>query len=117
MSARRWLPPALWAAFILVLTSIPSPPETPGGIPHLDKLVHFALYAGLGWLSTRALRTPRPMTLVTLLVVLVVFAAFDEWHQRFFARDPAILDWIADVAGASAGLLAASRVRRVEAAQ
>jgi VanZ family protein len=57
------------------------------------------------------------MTLVTLLVVLVVFAAFDEWHQRFFARDPAILDWIADVAGASAGVLAASRVRRVEAAQ
>ena len=117
MSARRWLPPVLWAAFILVLTSIPSPPETPGGIPYLDKLAHFALYAGLGWLSTRALRTPRPMTLVTLLVVLVVFAAFDEWHQHFFARDPAILDWIADAAGVTVGLLAASRVRRVEAAQ
>ena len=107
MSARRWLPPALWAAFILVLTSIPSPPETPGGIPHLDKLVHFALYAGLGWLSTRALRTPRPMTLVTLLVVLVVFAAFDEWHQRFIpGRFPEFADWIADVCGATLGAVA-----------
>jgi VanZ family protein len=116
VSARRWLPPALWAALILVLTSIPSPPEAPGGIPYVDKLVHFVLYAVLGWLGTRALRTPRPMTLVVLLGFLVLFAAFDEWHQRFFARDPAVLDWIADVIGASAGLLAASRVRRVEAA-
>ena len=117
MSARRWLPPALWAAFILVLTSVPSPPEAPGGIPHLDKLVHFVLYAGLGWLSTRALRIHRPMSLVVLLMFLVLFAGFDEWHQRFFARDPAILDWIADVIGLSAGILAASRGRRVEAAQ
>lgn len=117
MSARRWLPPAMWAALILVLTSIPSPPEAPGGIPHLDKIVHFVLYAGLGWLSTRALRTRRPMTLAVLLLCLVFFAAVDEWHQRFFARDPALLDWIADVVGASAGMLAALRVRRVEPAQ
>ena len=116
MNVRRWLPPALWAALILVLTSIPSPPEAPGGIPYLDKLVHFVLYAVLGWLGTRALRSPRPMMLVALLVVLVLFAGFDEWHQRFFARDPAVLDWIADVIGASAGMVAASRVRRLEAA-
>lgn len=116
MSARRWTPPALWAALILVLTSIPSPPEAPGGIPHLDKVVHFVLYAGQGWLVTRALRTRRPRTLATALVAIAAFAAFDEWHQRFFARDPAILDWIADMIGASAGLMAASRVRNPETA-
>lgn len=116
MSARRWLPPALWAALILVLTSIPSPPDTPGGIPHFDKVVHFVLYAVLGWLGARALRTRRPMTLALLLLSIVVFAAVDEWHQRFFARDPAILDWMADVIGASVGALAALRVRRMEAA-
>ncbi|HJU68679.1 MAG TPA: VanZ family protein [Gemmatimonadaceae bacterium] len=116
MSGRRWLPPALWAALILVLTSIPSPPEAPGGIPHLDKVVHFVLYAGLGWLSSRALRTRRPMTLSVLFFSLLAFAAFDEWHQRFFARNPGMLDWIADAIGVSAGMLAASRVRRIEAA-
>ncbi len=117
MSARRWLPPATWAALILVLTSIPTPRDAPGGIPHLDKVVHLVMYAGLGWLGTRALRTRRPMMLAVLLLSMIVFAAFDEWHQRFLARDPALLDWIADVIGASAGMVAALRVRRVEAAQ
>jgi VanZ family protein len=114
VSARRWLPPVMWAAFILVLTSIPSPPGPPAGIPHLDKVVHFVLYAGLGWLVTSALRTRRPTRLAIALTSVAVFAASDEWHQRFFARDPAVLDWVADVIGASAGTLVAVRVRRVE---
>ncbi len=116
MSARRWLPPALWAALILVLTSIPSPPGPPGGIPHLDKVVHFVLYAGLGWLVTRALRARTTRALVMVAVSIALFAAFDEWHQRYFTRDPEIPDWIADVLGASAGVLVALRARRVEAA-
>ena len=117
MTARRWLPPALWAALILVLTSIPTPSEAPGGIPHLDKVVHFALYAGQGWLLSRALRTRRVGTLAWALLGVATFAAFDEWHQQFFARDPAILDWVADVIGASVGLMTASRVRNAEIAQ
>ena len=116
MSARRWLPPVMWAALILVLTSVPSPPSPPGGIPHLDKVVHFVLYAGQGWLVTRALRPRRPTTVAIALASVALFAAADEWHQRFFARDPAVLDWVADVIGASAGTLAALRVRRVETA-
>ena len=116
MNVRRWLPPATWAALILVLTSIPVPSVDAGGIPHLDKLVHFALYAGLGWLVKRALRSRRPLTLTGALVAIAAFAAVDEWHQQFFARDPAALDWIADVIGATAGLLAAARVRTAEPA-
>ena len=117
MSARRWGPPALWAALILVLTSIPAPPETSGGIPHLDKLVHLALYAGQGWFVTRALRSRRPMTLAAALVAIAAFAAFDEWHQGFVARDPAVLDWLADVVGAFLGIMTASRARTAEPAQ
>ena len=113
---RRWLPPATWAALILVLTSIPAPSGAPGGIPHLDKLVHFALYAGQGWLVARALRNRRPLTLTGALVAIAAFAAIDEWHQRFVARDPAAMDWVADVIGASAGILAASRARSTEPA-
>jgi VanZ family protein len=107
----------MWAALILVLTSIPAPPGAPGGLPHLDKVVHFVLYAGLGWLVTRALRTRTTRALAVVVLSMALFAAVDEWHQRFFARDPAIPDWIADVLGASAGVLIALRVQRVERAR
>jgi VanZ family protein len=116
VSARRWLPPALWAALILVLTSVPAPIDATGGIPHLDKLAHFALYAGQGWLVTRALRTRRALSLVGALVGVAAFAAVDEWHQQFLVRDADLIDWVADTIGASFGIAAASRVRDVEAA-
>jgi VanZ family protein len=116
VNARRWLPPALWAALILVVTSIPAPPDAPAGIPHLDKAVHVFLYAGQGWLVARALRTRRSLTLLAALLGVAAFGALDEWHQVFFARDPDMLDWIADTLGASIGIAAASRVSDVETA-
>jgi VanZ family protein len=99
------------------LTSVPTPSDVPGGIPHLDKVVHFVLYAGQGWFVTRALRTRRLVTLVGVLLAIAAFAAFDEWHQRFFGRDPAMVDWIADAIGASAGIMLASRARDAETEQ
>jgi VanZ family protein len=115
VSARRWLPPAAWAALILVLTSVPTP-SGPAGIPHLDKVAHVLMYAGQGWLVTRALRTRRFGTLAVALVGIAIFALLDEWHQQFVSRDPDVMDWIADVIGASLGIAAASRVRAVEPA-
>jgi VanZ family protein len=106
----------LWAAFILVLTSIPAPAQAPGGIPHLDKIVHLMLYAALGWFTGRALRTRRPLALALAFAAIGVFGAFDEWHQELFNRTPDFVDWVADMIGASLGLLAASRVRAVEPA-
>ena len=78
--------------------------------------MHFSLYAGLGWLVVSALRTRRRRPLASALLAIALFAGFDEWHQRFFGRDPGLPDWIADVIGASAGVMAASRVRDREAA-
>jgi VanZ family protein len=117
VTARRWMPPALWAALILVLTSIPGPPEVAAGVPHLDKVAHFLLYAAQGWLVTRALRTRRPLSLLVALLGVAVFGALDEWHQQYFTRDPDVLDWIADVIGASAGIGLAARAADVETAQ
>jgi VanZ family protein len=116
VSVRRWLPSAMWAGFILVLTSIPSPPG-PGGIPHLDKLFHLLVYAGQGWLVTRALRTRRFVPLAAAFVGIAIFGLLDEWHQPFVGRDADLMDWIADVIGASLGIAAATRVRAVETAQ
>jgi VanZ family protein len=119
VSVRRWLPPAVWAAFILVLTSIPTLPDVTGGIPipHLDKVVHFFLYAVLGWLVTRTLGTRRFASLAAALIGIAVFGGLDELHQPFVGRDANLMDWIADVIGASIGIAAATRVRAVEAAQ
>lgn len=117
MNARRWLPPALWAALILVLTSIPAPADVTGGIPHLDKVIHFCLYAAQGWLVARALRTRRPLSLLVALLGVSAFGAFDEWHQQFFVRDTEALDWIADTIGAAVGIAAASRMPTVETVQ
>jgi VanZ family protein len=100
-----------------VLTSIPSPPDAPEGIPHLDKVVHFAMYAVLGALVTRALRTRQVAALFAAIVGIAVFGVIDEWHQQFFTRQPHILDWLADVAGAIVGVVAASRVTSPETVQ
>jgi VanZ family protein len=117
VNARRWLPPALWAALILVLTSVPAPSDVTGGIPHLDKVVHFCLYGAQGWLVARALRTRRVLSLTVALLGVSVFGAFDEWHQQFFVRDTDVIDWIADTIGAAVGIASAARMPVVEVAQ
>ncbi|HJU89650.1 MAG TPA: VanZ family protein [Gemmatimonadaceae bacterium] len=121
MSARRWLPPAIWAALILVLTSIPNPNVGDVGIPAADKLFHGALYLVLGWLAARATAVAPgssrgPLQVGVLLIAVALFAAGDEWHQRWIpGRSPELRDWAADLFGALLGVAAARfRVLRRE---
>jgi VanZ family protein len=91
-------PPACWAGVIVVLTSVPGRDVPDVGVPHIDKLVHFVLYAVLGVLLARA------------IVAIALFAAADEWHQRWVpGRSTDLLDWCADVAGGTLALLLAAR--------
>jgi VanZ family protein len=115
---RRWVPAALWAALILVLTSVPggSVPDGPAGF---DKLVHFGLYAVLGALATRALLERAPAatlpSLARLLLAIACFALVDEAHQQFIpGRSADARDILADVAGAAVAiaLTAAALARR-----
>lgn len=111
MTNRRWLPPFIWAAIILIVTSIPSPELTvvePYAFAGADKIVHAALYGVLGWLAARAsLRFGFNFGAAALTFASVaVFGAADEWHQQFVIgrlADP--VDWIADVLGAAFGML------------
>ena len=113
MRTRRWLPPLLWAAVILALTSFPNPDL--GGLdavnfPGADKVTHGVLYAVLGFLSARAwLRRGSASDLRGAALILAGIAAFgaaDEWHQQFIpGRGMSFLDWVADLAGASVALL------------
>lgn len=102
----RWLPPTGWAALILVATSWPRLELS--GVPEgSDKLGHFLMYAVLGLLTLRATRHPSRWAVATVAACgLLVFAAADEWHQRWIpGRSASFDDWIADSVGAVCGLL------------
>ncbi|HXY31879.1 MAG TPA: VanZ family protein [Gemmatimonadaceae bacterium] len=109
----RWVPPLLWAAFILVLTSIPGSMIPSVGIPNLDKLVHLTLYGVLGLLTARAVWRPGAKRVaLTVALGISLFGALDEWHQQFIpGRSMEVLDWTADTLGAACGIAVASILR------
>ena len=117
MSRTRWIPVALWIGVILTATSMPGVPGPP--VRGVDKIGHFAMYAVLGLLVARALRAgaSSTRTLMVGLACIALFAALDEWHQRFIpTRSAEVADWFADVAGATAGIgsFAAITFRRIK---
>jgi len=66
----------LWAGAITWSSAQPAG-TLPVGLAHpLDKAVHFAVYAVLGWLVASGLGQPGPAW-----VLAAAFGAFDELHQ------------------------------------
>jgi VanZ family protein len=115
-AAVAWLAPLAWGAALLLLSAQPAGRFPAGGVPHLDKLVHGALYAILGALAGRALALRAPAgraagaVLAAAAVGLVGFGALDEWSQGFSpGRTTSLADLAADAIGAWIGLVAASR--------
>ena len=83
-----WLPVILWMGVIFIGSSIGSIPRAGG--PALDGLVHrvghLLEFAILGMLVTRALSQERPITrrnVIVTLIVIALYGASDEFHQRF----------------------------------
>lgn len=100
-----------WAAFILLLTSIPGAAIPHVGFRFTDKVAHTTMYGIFAWLATRSLlRTGRPVRYTLLVLVgIAAFAALDEWHQQFIpGRSMELFDWVADTSGAAVGALAAA---------
>ena len=110
-----WLPVFVYCLIIFLQSAFPSPIQKPG-IPHLDKVSHFAGYALLGALFFRAFRASRPSARTCVLMILSVlsatlYGAGDELHQQFVpgrTADP--LDLIADFLGSGAGVWLYPRV-------
>ncbi len=97
---------AAWAAFHLVLTSLPEASLPQPGLPlRVDWLVHFGLGGVLGtlivWASGGAWR---PARLLAAWVAIAAFGALDEWHQPYFGRTAEWMDWTMDVLGGAVGL-------------
>ena len=107
---RRWLVLAggalacYWLALV-VGTHYPFP----HGIPtdYSDKELHFGAYAGLAFMGAAAWTARwglRPVGWAIVWVAVVMHGAIDEWTQPPFGRTCELLDWVADVLGASLGM-------------
>ncbi len=80
-----------------------------------DKLLHFAAFALLAtllattWQLAAGHLTARHLVVVWIVVVL--YAAFDEWSQTPVGRDASFWDWTADALGALFALVLFAWVR------
>jgi VanZ family protein len=102
-----WAPVGCYAALIFALSSISAVPALPTRVG--DKMAHAALFAGFGFLATRALTrgSGRPATARAVLGAVALSALYglsDEIHQLFVPRRMFDLrDLAADVAGGGLG--------------
>jgi VanZ family protein len=86
--ARLWLPVLLWMGVIFVGSSIGNVPKAGGVV--IDAIVHrtghLIEFAILGWLLLRAIGDGRAITrreMAITLIVIALYGASDEFHQRF----------------------------------
>jgi hypothetical protein len=104
----RWGPAITFMAFIYLLSD---QPKNGGIIPDLGemdfflkKLAHFLEYGLLALLLLRAVRGLRPITwrlIAWTLILTVLYAATDEYHQTFVpGREGRWQDVIIDASGA-----------------
>jgi VanZ family protein len=94
-----WVAGLLYFGALLSLSSMPESNLPRLDLPGLDKVVHFLLYAGLGWWWAGA-NLPRWL----LVVACLGFGAVDELSQlRSAGRDASWWDWLADVLGFAFG--------------
>ncbi|MFN0250895.1 MAG: VanZ family protein [Kofleriaceae bacterium] len=103
MSWPRWQLVALPAYWALLFTATHYPRvKIPGELPHGDKLLHFGAFGVLAFLFWQfaSARGPLHRRFVWIAaVVLVPYAALDEWLQQFVGRFTDVMDFIANTAG------------------
>ncbi len=100
----RWYVRALPAYWIFLFSATHFPRlELTGPIPKSDKLHHmlaYGLLAFLFWRFAQVFHRPLSPRFVWLAgILLVSYAAADEYLQGFVNRGPDVFDWLADVAG------------------
>jgi VanZ family protein len=106
----RWRRALFGAVVLISLVVLFAPaPEVPAGPDGVDKIVHVGLFAALAASGRYAGVTAR-----RLLPALVVYGALSELLQSVpvIARSTSLADWLADVAGLTAGYLGAVAAMR-----
>ena len=104
----RWFMPAIYAAMIFIVSSLPGPPAE-AAIRVSDKLLHMCLYGLMAVLVAMAMQRPgRPLPWRRALIVVLITVAYgvtDEYHQSFVpGRLAGADDGLADAAGAVLGV-------------
>ena len=103
-----------YTAVLVFLTHYPKPQELLGEDLPPDKMLHFLAYGVLGFLVTTAVvargRWSWRAAAITG-VALAAFAALDELTQPWFGRAAEPLDWVWDLVGILAGVVAVAAVR------
>ncbi len=103
-----WLPVLVYCAAIFIQSSFPTTEKLPQWT-HLDKILHVAAYALLGFLLFRALATGRPggnrnITLILSVLFAGLYGLSDEIHQSFIpGRSAEAADALADLVGGFLG--------------
>lgn len=119
----RWLPALLVFYWLAIFTATHWPKlELPGGsvIFSSDKFLHFTAYMILGLLLTWTLAASAPwrqrgilgmlahrrgMMAVVIVVIVAFYGIFDELTQPIAGRSTELLDWLADLAGVTTGIV------------
>ncbi|MFN8177430.1 MAG: VanZ family protein [bacterium] len=103
----RWVPPLCWVGVVLGASSIPDLQTRALGIEIRDKLAHFGEYFIFGWLVARSLEGlgwSGAKHFGWTIFFGALLGALDETYQGFVpGREQDVLDWLADVTGATAG--------------
>ena len=113
----RWGPAVLMMAIIFFASSTPGSDMPRFG--SWDFLVkkggHIAEYAllCLAYIYTLGGKSPSRNQIFTALVLSLLYACSDEWHQRFTpGRTPSVTDVLIDTTGAAVGIAVFYLVRR-----
>ncbi len=115
----RWIVTAAYAAVVMYISVKRIGGEPP--FPHFDKLVHFVMYGGLGFLFAWCLGTGAALTRTGIVVIsfalATAYGVVAEVVQHFVpTRSMELADMVVNAAGALAGAATALRLtRRVEA--
>lgn len=115
---RLWVPVGLYCGAIFILSSLERLPEVPGMLP--DKRGHLILFAGLGWLTARAVsghfRLVRNGMWLVCALFCLAYGLTDELHQSFVPgrtseAGDVLADFFGGLVGAYAYTSAARRLR------
>ena len=110
---KYWFPVGLYSGIIFYISGLPDI-QVPQPIPFLDKFLHVAQYALLGYLFSRALKETTPIQgkqiLLWAAIFCLAYGASDEFHQSFVSgRVACVSDGLADVIGGILGSLIYTR--------
>ena len=105
---RYWLPVGVYCIAIFIQSAFPTSRHLPQW-PYLDKCLHVAGYALLGFLFFRARITAQPTpnrntTLILTILFVALYGLSDEIHQSFVpGRSAEAADALADLVGGALG--------------